>query len=159
MRMKKTHVRLSSSLPFTVSHDRLVTCMVLVHCWVMRFIGPTYKYPMLCGHVMYSGSCENHVGLIERSHDILHYKLQVRSVSFEKLLRIISRELKVGEVFKILQGDVSSLERTQSDFLEFIKEKLLDGAKPTKENGEQACSLFLQHFRPSIEAILVSSCC
>ena len=75
--------------------------------------------------------------------------------TLEQFLKMISRELKVKEVMKILQGDVGCLERTQPNFQEYIKDRLLDGAEATKERKDQALCRFLEHVQPSMEAIEV----
>lgn len=73
----------------------------------------------------------------------------------EQFLKMISRELKVREVMKILLGDVGCLERTQPNFQDFIKNKLLDGEEANKERKDEAICRFLETVQPSIEAIEV----
>ncbi len=68
---------------------------------------------------------------------------------------MISRELKVREVVKILQGDIRCLERLQPNFQEFVKDELLDGAELTAERKDRAICRFLEHLQPSLEAIEV----
>jgi len=68
---------------------------------------------------------------------------------------MISRELKVREVMKILLGDVGCLERTQPNFQDFLKDKLLDGAEPIKARKDLAVCRFLENLQKSLEAIEV----
>ena len=68
---------------------------------------------------------------------------------------MISRELKVREVMKILLGDIGCLERTQPNFQDFIKDKLLDGAEPINARKDLAVCRFLENLQTSLEAIEV----
>ena len=100
-------------------------------------------------------SCDSHMTVVCLLTGCLPCECAGSVSLLEQLLKVISRELTVGEVFQIMQGKVDSLERIQLDLRDFIRDKLLGGAETTKERKKEAVSLFLQHLKPSLEEIKV----
>ena len=76
----------------------------------------------------------------------------------EQILKVVSRELSVVEVMQVFKGQVEPAQRLQPSLFNFVRDKLLDGAEPTKQRCDQAVAALLTNCRPSIEAVKVSLC-